>query len=136
MTPAVEFRGVWKGFVTRDNKVVVALEDISFRVEEGEFLALVGPSGCGELSGGMRKRVALATMLAYDPSLLLMDEPFGALDAQTRLVLQDELLRLWQENRKTVDLPRPRSVTEARSLDGFDELYAAIWNDLKPEIRA
>ncbi|MCL5960928.1 MAG: ABC transporter ATP-binding protein [Chloroflexi bacterium] len=63
-----------------------------------------------ELSGGMRKRVALATTMAYDPSILLMDEPFGALDAQTRVLLQDELLRVWEANRKTVlfvthDLP-------------------------------
>jgi NitT/TauT family transport system ATP-binding protein len=55
-----------------------------------------------ELSGGMRKRVALAATLAYDPHLLLMDEPFGALDAQTRVVLQDELLRIWNAHQRTV----------------------------------
>ena len=55
-----------------------------------------------ELSGGMRKRVALAQVLAYDPDTLLMDEPFGALDAQLKLVMQDELLRIWDRSRKTV----------------------------------
>ena len=55
-----------------------------------------------ELSGGMRKRVALAQVLAYDPDTLLMDEPFGALDAQLRLVMQDELTRLWEEAGKTI----------------------------------
>jgi len=72
-----------------------------------EFLDLVGLSAFAdryphELSGGMKQRVAIARSLAYDPDILLMDEPFAALDAQTREQLQDELLRIWRTTGKTV----------------------------------
>jgi len=213
---AIELTGVGRTFEGKDGRRdVQALEDVSFRVFEGEFVSLVGPSGCGkstvlnlvagltrasqgtilvrglplqgihpdvgyvfqrdtllpwrtvldnvvlgpelrgidrdtrarqalelirkvglgafehhyphELSGGMRKRCELIRTLINRPSILLMDEPFGALDAQTRYVLQEELLRMWQAERNNDRLrdprhrrghravgPRPRHVAPAR----------------------
>ncbi|MGE5097059.1 MAG: ABC transporter ATP-binding protein [Betaproteobacteria bacterium] len=72
-----------------------------------DWLARVGLSGFGDrfphqLSGGMRKRTSLAQMLILDPQILLMDEPFSALDIQTRQLMENELLELWSSNRKSV----------------------------------
>ena len=120
-----------------------------------------------QLSGGMRKRVALAQTFINSPEILLMDEPFSALDMQTRTLMQDELLQLWSANAgsvvfvthdieeavaladrvfvlsarpatlkrvHTIDLPRPRVMSEVRYDPAFVEYSREIWADLREEV--
>jgi NitT/TauT family transport system ATP-binding protein len=92
VSAGLEFRGVER-------------EDVLARAND--WLARVGLAGFGgryphQLSGGMRKRVALAQTLILDPEIILMDEPFSALDIQTRQLMENELLELWSANRKSV----------------------------------
>ena len=92
VTAGLEFRGV-------------AVDDAKRRGEE--WLARVGLAGFADryphqMSGGMRKRTSLAQMLILDPQILLMDEPFSALDIQTGQIMENELLDLWSANRKSV----------------------------------
>jgi NitT/TauT family transport system ATP-binding protein len=99
----------WK---TVRKNVLYGLERQPLQREEREkraqaFIDLVGLTGFEEsypsqLSGGMKQRAAIARTLAFDPRILLMDEPFGALDAQTRSLMQSELLAIWEKTRKTV----------------------------------
>ena len=99
----------WK--TARDN-VAISLEITGTPRREAlaradTWLTRVGLHGFGDryphmLSGGQRKRVAMAQVLIRDPAILLMDEPFGPLDAQTRLIMGDLLLDLWQQDRKAV----------------------------------
>ena len=188
--PAIELINVSRRFVTPDGKSMTAIRDFTMTVEAGEFVAVVGPTGCGksttlnlvtglarpssgevrvmgapvtgidprigfafqtdalfpwrsvldnvmagpmfrgrpkaeaeqrarswlarvnlaghetkyphQLSGGMRKRVSLAQTFINEPQILLMDEPFSALDVQTRVLMHEELLKLWAEARASV----------------------------------
>jgi NitT/TauT family transport system ATP-binding protein len=98
---------------------LTALENVEFglrmrgldrrtrRATAARFIGLVGLRGHEgkfphELSGGMRQRIQIARVLANDPQIVLMDEPFAALDAQTRRMMQDELVRIWSEAHKTI----------------------------------
>ena len=109
----VEFGLERKGLQRRERR------EIAF-----DYLRMVGLQdfahrGINELSGGMKQRVAIARAFAPEPSIILMDEPFGALDALTRRFLQKQLLRIWQEHRKTVVFVThsvPEAITLADSI--------------------
>jgi len=96
VTQNVSYGLTLRGLPRRERNAVAAdlLETVG--------LAKVGASYPHQLSEGMRQRVSIARALAVDPDILLMDEPFGALDEQTRFLLQEELLRIWERTRKTV----------------------------------
>ena len=124
----VEF-GLHAKKIPRERKREIALHQ----------LQLVGLEGFAnkridELSGGMKQRVAIARAFAVEPSILLMDEPFGALDALTRRVLQRELVRVWQEQRRTVVFIT-HSVPEALFLADRVSLMSARPGQIKSEWR-
>jgi NitT/TauT family transport system ATP-binding protein len=110
------------GYVTQDHNLYPWLtlqENVEFPLlargiareerqhQAGDLIRMVGLAGFEnaypyELSGGMQKRGSIIRTLIYDPGVILMDEPFGPLDAQTRMVLQDELLKIWEQKRQTI----------------------------------
>jgi NitT/TauT family transport system ATP-binding protein len=110
------------GYVTQDSNLfpwLTALGNVEFplairgvaakerREKAMDWLRLVGLDGFGhlypsQLSGGMQKRVSIVRTLIYEPGVILLDEPFGALDAQTRMTLHHELLQLWQRHKSTM----------------------------------
>ncbi len=109
------------------------------RLERAEYyLDMVGLSAFrnaypSELSGGMQQRIALARVLAFEPTMLLMDEPFGALDAQTREIMQEELTTIWQSHKRTV-LFVTHDIEEAVYLSDRVIVFSARPGRLKADI--
>ena len=99
-------------WLTVEDNVAFGLDSKAYSKQERDlrvehFIRLAGLSGFekrypSQLSGGMAKRASIVRALAYDPTVILMDEPFGPLDAQTRMILQDELLKIWEQKRQTI----------------------------------
>jgi NitT/TauT family transport system ATP-binding protein len=108
------------------------------RERVAEYLALAGLTGFErhyphQLSGGMQKRGAIIRTMVYDPDIILMDEPFGSLDAQTRTVLHQELLRIWSTRRKTI-LFITHDLMEAVTLSDRVVVLSARPSTVKAEI--
>jgi NitT/TauT family transport system ATP-binding protein len=132
---AVEAVNTDIGFVTQDSNLfpwMTLRENVEFplrvrglsardrRDRAQSQIDMVGLSGFEDhyphqLSGGMQKRASIIRTLVYEPDVILMDEPFGALDAQTKLILQDELLRMWSTRKQTI-LFVTHDLTEAVAL--------------------
>jgi NitT/TauT family transport system ATP-binding protein len=99
-------------WLTLEENVAFGLDAEKYSRQEREsrvqqFISLAGLTGFekhypSQLSGGMSKRASIIRALVYEPPVILMDEPFGPLDAQTRMILQDELLKIWQQKRQTI----------------------------------
>src|SRR5918994_1918651 len=109
MPYALEFNDITVTFQSPDapEQRYTAVAGTTLRIKAGEFVSVVGLAEFGDryphqLSGGMRKRTALAQVLALDPDIILMDEPFSAPDVQTRQLMENEVLDLWAAKKKAV----------------------------------
>jgi NitT/TauT family transport system ATP-binding protein len=131
-------------WLTVEENIRFALQKSSLGLREqkervSEFISLVGLRGFeqaypNQLSGGMRQRAAIARALVYHPQMLLMDEPFGALDAQTRRLMQELLLQVWERHRTTV-LFVTHDIEEALLLSDRVYVMTARPGTVKSEVR-